>query len=180
MVFDPLAIELADAVIEHVPLASVQLPSDALFVVSVNVTVPVGVFDPFVVSVTVAFSVVEPAPLMLLGVAVTAVAVASAVVVTVTVAVPLEAVYVSATPPYAALMVFDPTAIAEPCPVIEQVPADSVQLPSDALFVVSVNVTVPVGVFAELLVSVTVAVNVVDAVFAMVVGFATSAVDVAS
>jgi hypothetical protein len=77
-------------------------------------------------------------------------------------------------------MVFDPTAMAEPCPVIEQVPLASVQLPSEALLVVSVNVTVPVGVLAELLVSVTVTLNIVEAVLAIVVGLAVTAVEVAS
>jgi hypothetical protein len=60
MVFDPAAIAVPDTVIEHVPAAKVQLPSDALFVVSVNVTVPVGFTAGTVVLLTVAFTVDEP------------------------------------------------------------------------------------------------------------------------
>jgi hypothetical protein len=180
MVFDPMAMALPAPMIEHVPLARVQLPSDALFVVSVNVTEPVGVLAPLVVSVTVACRVVEPVALMLFGVAVAASEVASAVDVTVTVVVPDEAVYVSVTPEYAAVIVFDPVAIPDPCAVIEHVPLARVQLPSGVMLVGTLNVTVPVGVLAELLLSVTVAVKVVVAVFAMLVGFAVTAVDVAS
>jgi hypothetical protein len=100
--------------------------------------------------------------------------------VTVTLVVPDDAPYTPLTPAYAAVMEFDPIAIALPAAVIEHVPLASVQLPNDALFVVSVNATVPVGVFAPFVVSVTVALSMVDAVDAIVVGFADAAVEVAS
>jgi hypothetical protein len=50
-------------------------------------------------------------------------------------------------------MVLEPNAIALPLPVIVHVPAESVQLPNEALLVVSVNVTVPVGTAVQLAVT---------------------------
>jgi hypothetical protein len=67
-----------------------------------------------------------------------------------------------------------------PCAVAEQVPADNVQLPSDALFVVSVNVTVPVGLVPLDVTSVTVAANMVLPVARIVFGVAVTLVDVTS
>jgi hypothetical protein len=79
------------------------------------------------------------------------------------------------------MTVFAPDAIADPCAVTLHVPADKVQLPSDALLVVSVNVTVPpVGVTAGAVVFVTVAVSKVEPVGAMLDGFALTLVAVAS
>jgi hypothetical protein len=92
MVLEPNAIALPWAVAEQVPAESVQLPNEALLVVSVKVTVPVGTavqltaispwtlpttLDPAPVQVTVAFSTVEPLEAMLVGVAVTVVDVLS-------------------------------------------------------------------------------------------------------
>src|SRR5580700_5377417 len=73
-----------------------------------------------------------------------------------------------------------PAVMLLPWPVIEQVPPDSVQLPRDALLVVSVKVTLPVGVVPDDVVSVTVAVSMVVPVAAMEVGLAVTLVEVAS
>jgi hypothetical protein len=85
MVFAPLASEVPGTVMEQVPALSVQLPSDAELVVSVNVTVPVGLSAGTLLSLTVAATVLLWPALMLFGVAVTLVVVTSAVSVSVVV-----------------------------------------------------------------------------------------------
>ena len=76
------------------------------------------------------------------------------------------------------MTVSSPIPSVAPVTVIEQVPADNVQLPR--LVVPSVNATVPAGVLAGVTESATKAFRVVEAVVAMLYGVAVSVVMVAS
>jgi hypothetical protein len=105
---------------------------------------------------------------------------------TLTVVVPELVLYLPDTPLYVAVIVFAPAASDVPATVNCAVPAVldevvNVTVPSVALFVVSTNVTLPEsGVVPYSAAAVTVAVSTVDAVGAMLVGFALTLVVVLS